>query len=185
VSDEAPLPDDDELQHGLTVRPYIARQTRARPADRQPSIQFAGFQELSDIDLQELSTALERWKNDHPERQGVDAVVVDCHISEAFDVQLKMTAGAVNRRARLLPFQIRSWGRGGNAPDSRPTGLGLLRLGSFLLPSNHRKDYLEEHHAYLLDLPTLYQKFRWVLGELCSLPRFAYTTRTSTRRERA
>jgi len=60
-----------------------------------------------------------------------------------------------------------------------------LRIAALLLPASTRGDWLEEHCGYLADLPTRSAKAQWVRREVQGMPRYAYTARTSARKEAA
>ncbi|MFK0221164.1 hypothetical protein ACIQWN_23600 [Streptomyces vinaceus] len=64
-------------------------------------------------------------------------------------------------------------------------GLGVLHLAVRVLPSEERRDWLEEQRGYLSDLPTRRRQWAWVLSQLWAMPRYAYTVRTGTDKETA
>ncbi|MFI0156709.1 hypothetical protein [Streptomyces lydicus] len=66
-----------------------------------------------------------------------------------------------------------------------PTGVGLLRLTTLLLPGSERADWLEEQRGYLADLPKRRACWGWIIAQLLAMPRYAYTVRTGRERESA
>jgi hypothetical protein len=64
-------------------------------------------------------------------------------------------------------------------------GLRVLQLLTWILPRNERADWLLERRAFLYDLPAARDRIRWIIGDLCGLPRQAYALRTGTEKEPA
>lgn len=72
------------------------------------------------------------------------------------------------------------------SPDrARDAGAGTLRLVALVLPPSIRGDWLEEHRAYLDDLTARPARVRWLCREVRGMLRYAYTVRTSGRKELA
>jgi hypothetical protein len=56
---------------------------------------------------------------------------------------------------------------------------------SHVIPKPLRADWLEEQHAYLLDLPTRWSRIRWVASACVGLPRLLVAMRAEVRKESA
>lgn len=93
-------------------------------------------------------------------------------------VETEGMADAFTAAWKLMRGAAAAFGRVGS-------GQGVLRIASLLLPSELRADWVEEHRAYLWDLPTRRSKLRWAVGELLGMPRYVFTVRTGSRKESA
>ncbi|MFF5024209.1 hypothetical protein ACFY2J_08155 [Streptomyces collinus] len=94
------------------------------------------------------------------------------------EVEAEGVADAFTAAWKLIKGVAAAFGRVGS-------GQGVLSVASLLLPPALRADWVEEHRAYLWDLPTRRSKLQWAVSELVGMPRYVFTVRTGSRKESA